>query len=94
LPPSLRAAHGEQNTRWQLNGADETLRSAFAKQTCNGCHLTARNPADVIDGNFHISPHRSGSGKLSGFLFDATNRGRGELASRWELLRKTACAVK
>lgn len=71
LPPPLRAgaAHTSRATfTWAVPGVDESLRNAFSRQTCNGCHGgdTATLPFQ------HIAPGSSltASPRLSRFLSD------------------------
>src|SRR5262249_40285413 len=48
---------------------DETLRHAFAAQTCNGCHAQETNS---VQGFFHLSPFKplagAGRARVSDFL--------------------------
>jgi hypothetical protein len=74
---------------WNVPGADEPLRKAFASGTCNGCHSTER---PNIDTAFHVSPFRSGAGRLSPFLYDPRG-GPDELTVRAESARRALCGL-
>lgn len=66
FPAEFAAASVDSSpaTAWQLTGVAPNVRTAFAKQTCNGCH-TLENPP--IDGFYHVSPLTAGGpdGKAS-----------------------------
>ena len=75
-------------SRWNLPGVDEATRTAFAKNTCNGCH--SENP--MVDTAFHVSPFRSGVEKLSPFVNDPQKPATDELATREASLSRAICA--
>jgi hypothetical protein len=58
-------------TVWNFSGMDETLRHAFAGQTCDGCHNAE---TQQLDGFYMVSPSQSappfsdGTARLSGFV--------------------------
>jgi hypothetical protein len=66
FPAEFAAASVDSSpaTAWQLTGVAPNVRTAFAKQTCNGCH-TLENPP--VDGFYHVSPLTPGGadGKAS-----------------------------
>ncbi|MFO0640030.1 MAG: hypothetical protein U0183_12510 [Polyangiaceae bacterium] len=74
--------------RWRLPGVDEPTRVAFSTATCSGCH-TIDKPR--IDTAFHISPFRTGTDKLSRFVYDPAG-GPDELSRRADGLRKIVCS--
>jgi|GEM_PF-1963368 len=89
IPFSMRGGASLEIGAWAFRRhpqIDETLRSAFARPTCNGCHSSE---AFSIQGFFHvsplipISPDRDGTERLSSFLKDEELRARAvNLASR------------
>ncbi len=77
-----------QTFKWHVD-VDEPLRHAFARQTCNGCHQSEER---FVDGNFHISPHQTGTAKLSAFLHDPADQTHDELSKRAAFLADVLCA--
>ena len=73
---------------WALPRVPEDLRKAFARNTCDGCHMTEESAVDI---NFHISPFRSGMDRLSQHLRDPRNPQTDELARRAEIMREALC---
>ena len=64
---------------WQLPSVDESLRHAFAAETCDGCH--GGEETRTVDTGFHLSPFRTGMAKVSTFLHDPAG-GNDELGNR------------
>jgi hypothetical protein len=68
-----------QNTKWLLqsaptNGIEESVRAAFALQTCNGCH-NSEDPNNVLQFFYQVAPTLNvtgtdGSSRLSTFIKD------------------------
>jgi hypothetical protein len=87
LPPTLTGGAADQEVVWTADVA-EPLRSAFAKQTCNGCHLS-ENPS--VDTSFHVSPFRKGVDRLSPFLHNPADPTTDELARREAFMRQALC---
>ncbi len=52
---------------WRLPDVDEPLRKAFAKNTCNGCHISETQSVDFA---FHVSVYQRGRARLSKFVTD------------------------
>ncbi|HEY8945733.1 MAG TPA: hypothetical protein VIM73_15795, partial [Polyangiaceae bacterium] len=81
LPPELRAGAAQVTTpsfTWPASNLGESLRKAFSRETCNGCHGgdTATLPFQ------HIAPSTSaGAARLSRFL-DAPGSENDELSRR------------
>ena len=89
LPRSFRGPSVDQLLfSWQLPTINQSLRDAFAKQTCNGCH-SFDNPS--VDTVFHVSPFRSGTAKLSRFVNDPDGKSD-ELTSRTASLQRALCS--
>lgn len=72
LPEKFRG--GESNnmggrTQWRFPELDEPIRRAFAKNTCNGCHMSEEEP---ISRFYHIAPFENlvGRKRLSPYMFD------------------------
>jgi hypothetical protein len=72
LPADLLGGVSPEIGAWVFKGdarIDETLRHAFARQTCNGCHAQETNSAQ---GFFHVSPFKpltgNGQDRVSDFL--------------------------
>lgn len=84
IPESLLG--GSSNAfmfRWSVPNVDEATRTAFASQTCNGCHTgDGTTTGRLKDTAFHISPFASGTAKLSTFLWDPAHPGNDELSTR------------
>jgi hypothetical protein len=92
LPRSMLAGSADQlRYRWSAPDVPEPLRVAFARTTCNGCH-SGENP--VIDTAFHVSPYRTGTAKLSEFLYNPANPATDELGKREKLMSATLCEAK
>ncbi|MEO6573375.1 MAG: hypothetical protein ABIP89_06025 [Polyangiaceae bacterium] len=87
LPESLTGGSVSPSP-WQVPGVDESLRSAFAKQTCDGCHQIE---AKSIDINFQVSPFKKGIDKLAPFLNDVASPKTDELTSREASMQRALC---
>ncbi len=72
---------------WTVPGVDEETRSAFARRTCDGCHMTEEAAVDV---NFHISPLRKGEASLSPYLAGTAEK-PGELSNRGRKQLEALC---
>jgi len=89
IPRELQGGVSPEIGAWVFAGEariDESLRHAFARQTCNGCHAQETNSAQ---GFFHVSPFKplagNGRDRVSDFL---KNEEMARRASRLqELLR-------
>lgn len=89
VPLSMRAGAADQLLySWSIPGVDEKLRTAFAANTCNGCHSTEHPSVDTA---FHISPFRKGIAKLSPFMHDPAGK-PDTLGLRAESMRRALCA--
>jgi hypothetical protein len=73
--------------QWNFPGADPMVAQKFAVNTCNGCHTERPN----VDSAFHISPFRTGTDKLSKFLYDPQDRTADELTRREADYRTALC---
>ena len=73
---------------WAAPGIDEPTRKAFAKETCNGCHV---QETVSIDTAFHVSPFKVGVDKVSPFLNDPKNPKGDELGRRAAMLDAAIC---
>lgn len=91
LPVSFRGPSVDQLLySWRLSTVKDSLRNEFAKQTCNGCH-SLENPS--VDNVFHVSPFRTGTAKLSPFLYNPAG-GPDELTARSASLHRALCSGK
>ena len=89
LPLSMLAGSADQlRFRWSAPDVSEPLRAAFARTTCNGCH-SGENP--VVDTAFHVSPYRTGTEKLSQFLYNPSDRTNDELTKRAAVMSAKLC---
>jgi hypothetical protein len=88
VPSSFEAGFARPSGRWLLPGVGETLRHAFARETCDGCHQLEETPSDQ---NFHVSPMRRGIERLSPFLHDPLNPEGDELSHREQLMKDLLC---
>jgi hypothetical protein len=96
LPAALQAGAAEVGSAdfsWSVPGADETLREAFSRQTCNGCHGGDSQTLPFQ----HVAPAFTADGpaRLSRFLYDpeAEEDELGRRAFRLEELAATECGV-
>lgn len=83
----LGGAADELQFTWSFPGMSEKTRRAFATGTCNGCHVE-NTPIDTA---FHVSPFKSGIGKLSKFLNNPQDQTSDELSRRQATLRTALC---
>jgi hypothetical protein len=88
LPADFTGGASQPLTPVRPDGLDEQLRSAFAKETCAGCHQLERTPVDI---NFHVSPAKKGIEKLSPFLNNPADPANDELGRRTLSLRRALC---
>jgi hypothetical protein len=88
LPANLTGGFARPLERWALPGVDETLRHAFARETCDGCH-NGENPS--VDVSFHISPFRRDRARLSPYLHDPSDPTNDTLARREGAMRRALC---
>jgi hypothetical protein len=89
LPRSMTGGSADQLLfRWNVPEVDDTLRRAFAHETCNGCHADENTPVDTA---FHVSPFRSGVAKLSRFVNDPQDPTKDDLAKREASMRTALC---
>ncbi len=86
-PATLTGGAAVPENKWRLPGTSEELRVAFAKNTCDGCHQGEETPVDF---NFHISPLRKGTDKLSRFMNDPAG-GNDVLRAREATMRNALC---
>ena len=78
-----------QGTKWLINsastsGIEESVRSAFAQQTCNGCHNSENT--DVIQFFYQVAPTLNvtgtdGSSRISDFIKNKEFPGRAKVLS-------------
>ena len=71
LPPALRAAAAHTSRAaftWAVPGVEESLRNAFSRQTCNGCH--GGDTATLPFQHIAADPTLTSSPRLSRFLWD------------------------
>lgn len=73
---------------WTVPGVDEATRHAFARGTCNGCHLLEEPNVDTA---FHVSPFRKGVGRLSRHLHDPEAAAVDELGLREASMQRALC---
>ena len=94
IPDTMLGGSTDQlQYRWQFPGLSDDLVSAFASNTCNGCHSEGINPS--IDVAFHISPLRAvgadGTGRLSTFLNNPGDIAHDELTRRGTVAQSALC---
>jgi hypothetical protein len=82
LPTNLEGGAVGVLNPWNVTSVPTSVVQAFAAQTCNGCHST--NPLDT---NFHMSPHKAGTAKLSPFLNNVADPTKDELSKRAVILQ-------
>ncbi len=88
-PPNLTGGASQPTRPLLLQGVKASVRTAFAEETCAGCHQLEHPAVDV---NFHYSPFRSGIAKLSPFMHNPAAPDTDELAHRTKILRKALCS--
>lgn len=91
LPEKFRGAESDTmgRTLWNFPDLSEPIRRAFAKNTCNGCHVSETEP---ISRFYHIAPFENliGRKRLSPYMFDEAIPER--LAIFEKILRKKAAS--
>ena len=88
LPESLSGGSVGIISKWVAPDVDSSLLASFSAETCNGCHQNK-----MTDFNFHISPFKKGTAKLSTFLHDPSDPSHDAAATRVTSLQRMICGA-
>ncbi len=88
LPETLSGGSVGIISKWVAPEVDSSLVASFSAETCNGCHQN-----QMTDFNFHISPFKKGTEKLSTFLHNPRDPTHDTAATREKTLQRMMCGT-